>query len=46
MVPDQLKTRARRGIEEIVNIGDLAIVTELIKDWSTEAGQMTFGILN
>ena len=30
MVPDQLKTRARRGIEEIVNTGDLAIATELI----------------
>ena len=23
-----------------------AIVTELIKDWSTQAGQMAFGILN
>jgi hypothetical protein len=29
MVPDQLKTRARRVIEEI-NQGDLAIATELI----------------
>ena len=30
MVTDQLKTRARRVIEEIINQGDLAIATELI----------------
>jgi hypothetical protein len=30
VVPDQLKTRARRVTEEIINTGDLAITTELI----------------
>ena len=30
MVPDQLKTRARRVVEEIINQGDLAAATELI----------------
>ena len=30
MVPDQLKTRVRRVIEEIVNTGGLAIATALI----------------
>ena len=30
MVPDQLKTRARRVTEEIINQGDLATTTELI----------------
>lgn len=30
MVPDQLKTRTRRVIEDIINQGDLAIATELI----------------
>jgi predicted ester cyclase len=30
MAPDQLKTRARRIVEEIINQGDLAVATELI----------------
>jgi ketosteroid isomerase-like protein len=30
MVPDQLKTRARRVVEGIINQGDLAVATELI----------------
>jgi predicted ester cyclase len=30
MVPDQLKTRARRIVEETLNQGDLAVATELI----------------
>jgi hypothetical protein len=30
MAPDELKTRARRIVEEVLNQGDLAIANELI----------------
>jgi predicted ester cyclase len=30
MVPDELKTRARRVVEEVLNQGDLAVANELI----------------